>query len=136
MVKDSVVSIWFQKSDFCRSCNRLCIKHRESALENFNRELLKIKQLNFSKTPSVGVHAVLCTLCHRFRISRAARFCEIFWKNWISEKLSIALKNTWIAKKYNLTWNFDTTYDVKRRSIERSWIYFLENLWRDVSACV
>jgi len=54
MFKDFVVSICFQKSDFCRSCNRLCIKHRKSSLENFNRELIKIKQFNFSKTPSVG----------------------------------------------------------------------------------
>jgi len=52
MLKDSALSaIWIQKSD----CNRLCIKHRKSALENFDRKLFKIKQFNFSKTPSVGV---------------------------------------------------------------------------------
>jgi len=50
--------------------------------ENFNREFFKIKQFNFSKTPSVGVQCYVhyATVS---RISRAARFCEIFWKNWI-----------------------------------------------------
>jgi len=92
MFKDFAVSILFQKSNFCRSCNRLCIKHRKSALENFNRELFKIKQFNFSKTPSIGVQCYVhyATVS---RIFRAARFCEIFWKNWISEKLFIAFIN-------------------------------------------
>jgi len=44
----------FKRAIFCRSCNRLCIKHRKSALENFNRKLFKIKQLIFLRLPSVG----------------------------------------------------------------------------------
>jgi len=137
MFKDFVVSIWFQKSDFCRSCNCLCINHRKSALENFNRELFKIKQFNFSKTPSVGVQCYVhyATVS---RISRAARFCEIFLKKLDFEKIIFRFYKYMNCQKSIITWNFDssTTYDVKMRLIEWSWTHFLENLWRDASACV
>jgi len=63
----------------------------KNTLENFNRELFKIKQFNFSKTPSVGVQCYVhyATVS---RISRAARFWEIFWKNWISKKIYLAIR--------------------------------------------
>jgi len=113
------------------------VSNRKSALENFNRKLFKIKQFNFSKT-SVSWCAVFCTLCHRFPYFKSCPILRDFLEKLDFEKIIYRFHKYMNCQNSIITWNFDssTTYDVKMRSIERSWTYFLENLWRDVSACV
>jgi len=130
MFKEFVLSIWIQKCDLCVSCSRLCIKHR--------KKHIKILNVNYSKSNSL-IFLKLCQLVCSvmyimppFPVFQELPDLQDFLGKLDFKKLIIYHFYKYRNCQNSITWNFDssTTYDVKMRSIERSWTYFFREFMK------